>query len=66
MKKVFLLCLTILVIACVSSSCSRVCTCKTYVLGLPIDEFEEEIDLGDKCSSINNYDEDLQTGKKCR
>ena len=67
MKKVFLVFSVVFVFACIISSCSRVCTCQGYIGGFPIgDAFEENIDLGEKCSSLNQYDESLRTGTKCR
>ena len=67
MKKLGLILLTLLSCSLLmSGACSKVCTCKGYVGGVPLTEYEENIDFGDKCSSLNTYDETLKTGTKCR
>ena len=66
MKKLLLAVFTVLICGIMMSSCSRVCTCTGYVAGLPITEYEEDIKMGEKCSSLNTYDETFKSGTKCR
>ena len=66
MKKLVLIFSVIICLVMISGACSRVCTCGDYIGIFRIgDEYEESIPLGDKCSSLNTWNDEYEIGTKC-
>jgi len=68
MKKLLLkLFSAVICLVMICGACSRVCTCGDYVGIFRIgDEYEQSIPIGDKCSSLNTWNDELKMGTKCR
>lgn len=68
MKKLLLVLTGVVLVACVSTSCNKKCTCKEYAAGVVIatqEDVELDRDTYKKCSELNTYSETLKTGLKC-
>lgn len=68
MKKVLCIVAACLLIAAVSTSCNKKCTCKTYAAGVLIstdDDVELDKDSHKSCSDLTNYSSAINTGVKC-
>jgi len=55
-------------VAAVTTSCNKKCTCKTYAAGVVVtttEDVELDKDTYKKCSDLNTYSEALSTGVKC-
>lgn len=67
MRKLLLYAAALLLVGSLcSASCTKVCTCDYYLLGLIVDTDEEEIPFGEKCTDLSDYDDGSKTGMKCR
>lgn len=68
MKKMICIVAACLMIAAVSTSCNKKCTCKTYAAGVVMTTTEVELDHDtyNKCSDLNTYIESVSTGIKCQ
>ena len=68
MKKLFCVIAACLMVAAVTTSCNKKCTCKTYAAGVVVtttEDVELDKDTYKKCSDLNTYSEALSTGVKC-
>jgi hypothetical protein len=70
MKKTFCLLAAFCLVAALSTSCVKNCTCKAWTVGVAGDEYEIELDKDyyKTCSDMNTYEEveGVKTGIECR
>jgi len=68
MKKILCIIAACFLVAAVSTSCNKKCTCKTYAAGVVIateEDVELDRDTYNSCTDLNTYSETFNTGVKC-
>lgn len=68
MKKLFCILAACFLVAAISTSCKKTCTCETYLNGEVVltKDLDLDKDLYKKCSDMNTYIDAVKSGLKCK